>query len=409
MLRREFNLSLFVREMFRKYYLSHHDFYIPKKLEEREFGFVFFDNGTMHRHISFKNIDELVRYIRKIIPSHVFYSSAYYEYPNADSMNQKGWLGADLIFDIDVDHIPTLCKKYHDSWKCLNCGKEGTGSVDICPFCGSERIKKKTWVCNKCIETARDETLKLIDFLSEDFGFSHKELEIFFSGHRGFHIHIDKKDVLEMDQDARREIADYIRGVGIDTDFFLKRVQKDLYEYIWSIDSKGWHKRLIRGMYSFLLKMSRDDLMLAGLNSERINILIDKLGVYGPDALNEVVLTLNEWKFLFHNAIKEEQCIIDEKVTIDIKRLIRLPDSLHGKTGLRVIKLSYKELENEDVLKKSIVFNDGYIRLYVKRIPEKVLDWKFENVRNKVIDVPMYLGIYLLQNGGDDISLIKIL
>ena len=74
-----------------------------------------------------------------------------------------------------------------------------------------------------------------------------------------------------------------------------------------------------------------------------------------------------------------------------------------------MVRLSYNELENENILKKAIVFDKGRLRLYAKIVPERVLDWKFSNIKNSVIEVPMYLGIYLLQNGGDDISLIKIL
>ena len=409
MLKKEFDVSLFIKEVFHKYYRSLSNFYIPKSLEKREFGFIFFDNGTMRRHISFNSGDKLLVFLRSNVPKHVFYSSAYYEYPYMDNMSQKKWLGADLIFDIDVDHIPTVCKVFHDVWKCLDCGREGKGNVDVCLFCGSERIRKKTWVCSNCIERARNETLKLIDFLVDDFGFAYDELEIFFSGHRGFHIHIDKDLILEMDQDSRREIADYIRGVGLDTSFFLKRIQNNLYVYAYDFESKGWYSRIIRGIYSFLLKSSRDDLEKIGLVSERIDDMFKKMRIEGLDALFNVALTLEEWKALLRNAVLEEGCIIDEKVTIDIKRLIRLPDSLHGKTGLRVVRLSFNELENEDILDKAIVFRKGSLRLYVKKVPERVLDWKFDNVKNSVIDVPMYLGIYLLQNGGDDISLIKVL
>jgi len=409
MLKREFNLSLFVKRLFSKYYNSVSNFFIPKKLERREFGFIFFDGELMRRHIAFRDASDFLSFIRSNVPKHIYYSSAYYEYPDADNMNDKGWLGADLIFDIDVDHIPTPCKRYHDSWKCLNCGGEGTGNVDVCPYCGSERLRKKTWVCTFCLDTARKETLKLLDFLIEDFGFDRSELEIFFSGHRGFHVHIDSDAVLEMGQDSRREIADYVRGLGIDNSFFLRKSRKGLYRYVYDYDSPGWYRRLIRGIYSFLLKSSEDSLERANVLTPRIKNLLEQLSVLGPDAILESELSLREWKTLMENGISEESCIIDEKVTIDTKRLIRLPDSLHGKTGLRVAKLTYDELENEDILKKSIVFTKGVMRIYTTRIPRKVLDYDFGEIKSGVLEVPMYLGIYLLQNGGDDISLIKIL
>ena len=49
---------------------------------------------------------------------------AYYENPDFD-MDKKGWIGADLVFDIDADHIPTSCNKIHDEFRCVKCGFEG--------------------------------------------------------------------------------------------------------------------------------------------------------------------------------------------------------------------------------------------------------------------------------------------
>jgi len=71
----------------------------------------------MLRHKGFRNVDALRSFLKTVVPSDVYYSSAYYERPEED-MRGKGWLGADLIFDIDADHIPTPCAKVHDIWVC---------------------------------------------------------------------------------------------------------------------------------------------------------------------------------------------------------------------------------------------------------------------------------------------------
>ncbi|HIH97013.1 MAG TPA: DNA primase catalytic subunit PriS, partial [Thermoplasmata archaeon] len=83
-------------------------------IDRREFGFALFE-GWMLRHKSFKHGDELKQFLQNSVPSNAYCSCAYYEDPEAD-MNKKGWLGADLVFDIDADHIPTPCDKVHDNW-----------------------------------------------------------------------------------------------------------------------------------------------------------------------------------------------------------------------------------------------------------------------------------------------------
>jgi DNA primase small subunit len=118
----------FVQKMFRNYYMRN---YTPKssisKIEQREFGFIMFE-GWMYRHKSFKQIDELKEFLLNSVPSDAYYSCAYYESPEAE-MDRKGWIGADLIFDIDADHIPTPCDKIHDEWVCGTCSFSGKNAL----------------------------------------------------------------------------------------------------------------------------------------------------------------------------------------------------------------------------------------------------------------------------------------
>ena len=44
-------------------------------------------------------------FLKKNVPSHVYHSAAYYEIPGAPTMAKKNWLGADLVFDLDADHL----------------------------------------------------------------------------------------------------------------------------------------------------------------------------------------------------------------------------------------------------------------------------------------------------------------
>ena len=98
----------FLRQRFTDYYKKT-GLVAPSSLEQREWGFVLFnphsDGMRMRRHIGFSGRDELFQYIKNLIPQHTYYSTAYYEKPDAGTMTDKGWCGADLIFDLDADHI----------------------------------------------------------------------------------------------------------------------------------------------------------------------------------------------------------------------------------------------------------------------------------------------------------------
>ncbi|MFX0198427.1 MAG: hypothetical protein ACFFCW_20090, partial [Candidatus Hodarchaeota archaeon] len=119
----------------------------------------------MLRHKVFRSVGALRSSLKTIVPSDVYYSSSYYEKPK-EEMKAKGWLGADLIFDIDADHIPTPCTKVHDTWVCSNCGAVSRGaSPKKCPTCGERKFNEKTWPCEVCLGSAKTEAIKLMDIL----------------------------------------------------------------------------------------------------------------------------------------------------------------------------------------------------------------------------------------------------
>ena len=90
---------------------------LPPDFRSREFAFLAFGEKFMTRHKAIGSHEELVNNIRMLAPSDVYYSTAYYAKP-AEPMERKGWLGSDLVFDVDADHIVTPCKAKHDRWCC---------------------------------------------------------------------------------------------------------------------------------------------------------------------------------------------------------------------------------------------------------------------------------------------------
>ncbi|MDD1762458.1 MAG: DNA primase catalytic subunit PriS, partial [Methanothrix sp.] len=94
----------FLVSKFREYYLES-SLEIPPGFESREWGFLFFDDFGMRRHKSFLSSGEVADYVRSMVPRHLYHSAAYYQKPGAPTMKEKIWQGADLIFDLDADHL----------------------------------------------------------------------------------------------------------------------------------------------------------------------------------------------------------------------------------------------------------------------------------------------------------------
>jgi DNA primase small subunit len=392
----------FIQAKFKEYYETNSaSIQPPSSIEKREFGFLLPKEKIMLRHKSFKTAEELRDALKRIVPSDVYYSSAYYELPE-EEMQEKGWLGADLIFDIDADHIPTPCAKNHDIWTCTSCKTTGRGTApEKCPVCNQQKFEEKAWLCEVCLESAKEETIKLIDVLTRDFGLSTKEMSLGFSGHRGYHLHVEAKEVLTLDSIGRKEIVDYIVGIGLEPQMHgLGRIAGP------NLDDFGWKGRIARGTYEYLLNASPEELKKIGLSKGAIQSLskhkeriLESWKYKGPWGMIKGVST-ESWGKIIKQAVKKQAAQIDTVVTTDIHRLIRLTNTLHGKTGLKKTEAPIAAIENFDPLKKAIAFQHGSAKIFVFEAPAfRIGEESYGPYRKEEVELPIAAALFLLCKG----------
>lgn len=393
----------FVHQKFTEYYRSPSTL-IPEVAltEQREFGYLMFKERFMVRHRRFSEFKNLRTTLAETVPSDVYHSCAYYENPDFD-MDKKGWLGSDLVFDIDADHIPTSCNKIHDEFRCVKCGFEGRGiTPEACPCCEATKFETKIWACELCIQSAREETAKLLDMLENDFGFSQDDLHVYFSGHRGYHVHIENEVVRSLDALARKEIVDYVTGLGInilDKDVQEKR-GKRRGDKKFSLHNFGWNRRLKVGMQDFLLNATKEDLKAVGLRNKA---LLDSKDAIIRRAINEGRwesingVSIQTWLKLAEYIRETQSSRIDTVVTTDIHRLIRMNGTLHGKTGLKKIQLPAKNLQEFDPFTEAVAFKKGTAKVLVSDAPEFEMSGEtLGPYKNQIVELPVAAAIMLI-------------
>lgn len=399
----------YIRDRFADYYKQHSASILPpSSLERREFGFLLLEKRVMLRHQSFINIERLRASLYTVVPSDVYYSSAYYERPEED-MKEKGWLGADLVFDIDADHFPTPCPTVHDFWVCTGCGSSGKGKhPQKCSSCGGTKFKEKSWPCETCLEAAKAEVIKLVDLLIEDFGLASDVLTVAFSGHRGYHVHVESESIRELDSLARKEIVDYLMGTGLDAEFHGLGKSSSLDRRISGPDlnDRGWRGRLAKGTYDFLQTASKEKLIKKGLDSHHVRLLIEHREALlkswnekGPWGTVKGI-SPETWKTIAQYGVEKQSVKIDTVVTPDINRLIRLPNSLHGKTGLKKANVSIIGIEDFDPLKSAVAFKGGEVTLHVSEAPQfRVEDTIYGPYKGQKVELPTAAALMLLCKG----------
>ncbi len=198
-----------LQSAFKRYYFENFNLMHIDDMKHHEFGYQRFDD-TMYRHVVFSSVEEFRLFLMNKIPSDVYCSSAYYDFPGL-AMKDKGFRGADLIFDIDAKDLKLSCRDKHVIYTCVTCG-----SLKNMCRCDVSKVQVQSLACDRCIDAARNEAVKLVSILSDDFGIP--DVSVYFSGNEGFHVHAGNT-YASLDSRQRQEICDYVssRGVKIDS------------------------------------------------------------------------------------------------------------------------------------------------------------------------------------------------
>jgi len=367
------------------YHRTYGKLYISiKKPEEREWAVLDID-GKMVRHLHITSLEVFRDLISSYTPKGLYHSASYYEHPSED-MNLKHRLATDVIFDLDADHMPRV--KVKEVFRCKNeaCGEYGESK--ICRVCGSD-TKKIVIVDDEVIEYVKHELKRLLSTLYNLLGIEESTTKIFFSGLRGFHIHIEEGPLLEMDDLERIGLKDFLTLDGIDLSlirdenaYILNMLTEELPKLLdeasdWEL--KAVLKRLDelkdnKGEMLKFLKAMRDD--------------------------RELLTKLN--KFISSNL----GIGVDPAVLTDLSRLIRAPLSIHGRSGLVKIPIEPPRLDDIAVIADAMPTNVK-CKVYIHYLPPIV--WGGEEYGpfyREYITLPESLAIYTVNLGlGESLSI----
>lgn len=339
-------VSVDIHKEFQKYYSSN---FIPvSRLSEREFGF-----GVLkkidYRHKTFQSEKDFNDFLAKETPLFASYSTGFYSHPDRRPIEKKELNSAELVFDLDS---PTF-KCYHDP---------------------------KELFCWKCFSDIKMQCVRLVeDFLEDDFGIPCSSILINYSGSKGFHIHISEGPWVDLNAVERRRLCEYVKGSGVKFESVFIRLNP-----LKGPDSqsKGW-----RGMFrDFVLQLiteSQGTLKERGATAQQAKKIFENK--------NDLIQAINSgnwdrvrglesfWRGLLDIFIESGRIVVDESVTFDLHRLIRIPGSLHGETGFIAKSVDLSEVEGFDpffdasLKGEGISFkNEGGVKIKGAVVEEKV-------------------------------------
>jgi len=309
--------------------------FLVSTLENREFGFDHTGEGPSDRKNVFSDIRDLEDYVRATAPYAMYSSVALYEEPR----EMEGWLGAELVFDIDAKDLP-LRRCTHEHGR-------------VCPI---------------CLEDAKELARDTLVVLKEDFGF--EDVHVIYSG-RGYHIRVLDEWALELDSKAREKILAYISSAEEVTfdDIQSRRIM---------LSSGYFHVFRLRFGY-FIRRVNENHLLNIGLDRGRVRKILENRDTIYEDFVRKGLLTAfpkgvgyKSLARLFALSSTFSKAYFDGRVTVDVKRILRVPSSLHSKVSLVTTYIGTRESD----LEKFNPFEDAVPEFRRKEVEEAYREWK---------------------------------
>jgi len=375
-----------VKSAFREYYFKYGKLVeSPEHIEQHEFGYAPFGSG-MIRHLSFRSIGDLRATLVREAPSDVYCSSAYYRFPTYP-MQEKQWLGGDLIFDIDAKDLQLPCERSHTYYSCVKCRAVSAVKSDTCHYCSNKTFDQVSIPCDRCISALKKEVKRAVAVLTGDLGIEEKSVSIYFSGNNGFHIVASDKSFLTAGPEVRSDIVSYFTGSSLMTetigvrkgsgssggDFLIKFPKSGL--------SYGWRK------------MIAQKLQIDQSSTIKLSHIVQRAGGYEgfKSELGKLSKTLG--------------AKIDPQVTVDIHRIFRMPGTINSKSGL--IKMRCNDLESFDPLNHCCLLGSSEVEVKVKILSQINFKLKGESfkVRERILKLPRFAAVYLICKGLADITI----
>lgn len=409
-----------VRRVFREYYFKYgKNIECPREFRRREFAFRYLgpdgEPAGMVRHLAFENEGEILATALKEVPCDLYCSNGYYRFP-AYPMQQKEWLGADLIFDIDTKDLHLSCHLNHSYLICENCGHatKNKQGLERCHSCNSQNLGLESLPCHICLDGAKKEVQKLFVVLTEDFGIEEKDIQVYFSGNDGFHLHVADANFQYLDAQARADMTGYILGkailpetIGVYRRFGFGSGKKktndslDLHTvndpstYINDTripiaknndgrnNQNNFTIRFPRSglMYGWRKRLSQE-LGIKDLSESKLKNIVQQRGGY------------HSFKIELDKMGKGLGVNIDPQVTMDVHRVFRMPGTLNSKSGLT--KMKCIDLTSFNPLNEACLLSDGDIKVKMKAPVRMKLKGQAFKIDETLTSLPAYAAIYLV-------------
>jgi DNA primase small subunit len=157
----------------------------------------------------------------------------------------------------------------------------------------------------------------------------------------------------------------------------------------------GWRGRIVAGIYD-ILGGSMDQLGLTTTQVTALKSLDRESLLRKPFWSSAKGIGISTWKMVVTKAVEKKSAKIDSVVTTDIHRLIRMPGTLNGHTGLLAMNVPEDRLDEFDPFTEPLAFN-GDMKVKVNTSPSfRLGDRRFGPYHDETVLLPSAAAMLLL-------------
>lgn len=317
----------------------------------REFAFQHWNQpGPNARDRSFGSEDELREALKILSPKAVYASNALYLDPANRDKNKKDLKSTDLAFDLDFTDLP-LERKSDDFWSNIE-------------------------------EIAKDTAL-LVEETLPSLGISKECLLVTFSGGKGFHVRVNGEEYRSLTKNQRRQIQEYVVGKDLSPIFTFgySRKNQQNRKISWNMKQHGWQGHVSSACEEYFTTIIDSDMPTAmafvkanwpyhesgkdsgkkkkcqdGTVSEIVQIIKNNPTIKNGGVIQSMFSKKTQFNYVKDSILQWAKSnhgpAIDLSVTQDLRRILRVPGSLHGKTGIPCMAISLEEVKDIEKIKQ---------------------------------------------------------
>ncbi len=302
----------------RRYYREEWDVkdipeFISNSIIKREFGFDHMGRGPNDRYRVFRSMDLLRKFLRYRAPFAAYSSVAFYNKPR----RREGWIKSELVFDVDAKDIPIR-----------ECGCAG--------------------VCEICLEQAREIVCNIMDTLKGDLGL--KNIHVIYSG-RGYHLRVFDEEVMGLDSDVRGQIVQYIIGAEVPRNEYA---QDGITYKLEHFTIPFGYPKVFTERTKYAILHLKDHMLIDDINPKLLKDAIKNQEILHEDkwGMFKGKIGPQRYQRLIKSIAYLNMGLVDAKVSIDLKRILRLPSSLHSMVSMKCMEV--KNIEKFNPLRDAV-------------------------------------------------------